>query len=156
MTKDEVLGFIEDLGGKSVRDEFDRYLIETGELPLEDCAEKSGLKVHWKKPDGLFWGCDFKNLEGSQTVQNIILDGPAYKCGLNHGDEIIGAHGWRLKSSTWESFQKTLKVGEPVEFLIARQGKMLKIDVSPEGAPKEIEKLEVVDQKLFKTVYLSY
>lgn len=156
VTKDEVLDFIEDLGGISVRNEFDRYLIETGELPLEECAEKSGLKIHWKKPEGLYWGCDFKSVEGSQTVQNVLLDGPAHKCGLNHGDEIISAHGWRLKPSSWEGFLKTLKAGEPVEFLISRQGKMLKIDVSPEEGPKEIEKLEVADNKLFEKVLLSY
>jgi predicted metalloprotease with PDZ domain len=156
MSKEEVLEILEKISGEDIRNDFERLLVNTGELPLVESCEKAGLKVHFKQSEDHYWGCDFKNQNGSQVVQNIVLDGPAHKCGLNHGDEIIGAEGWRLTGESFNSFCKTLKKSAPVEFLIARQGRLLTIEVAPEKAPQEIEKLEIKDRALFEKTLLQY
>lgn len=156
VTKDEVLTVLENLCGANVRNEFETYLTDTGELPLEESCERSGLEVHWHRPEGLNWGSDLSCEGKSVFVKNIVLDGPAHKCGLNHGDEIIAHEGWRLSEENLKSWQKGLKPGHSYELLISRQGRLLKIEVSPEKNPKEVEKLTVKDRKIFDEVFRSF
>jgi predicted metalloprotease with PDZ domain len=156
VTKDEVLEIIKKLCGQSVCDEFESYITETGELPLEEACERSGLEAHWQRPEGLYWGCDFKKVGDNIKIESIVLDGPAHKCGLNHGDEFLAYGGWRLTYDSLEPWQKSLKAGHSYEILINRQGRLLKIEVAPEKKTQELEKLTVKDRKKFEDVLRSF
>jgi predicted metalloprotease with PDZ domain len=155
MTKEEVLKIIYSLAGVSIGEEFESFISDTGELPLEESCERSGIKVHWHQPEGLDWGGDLKSRGENIYIENIRLDGPAHKCGLNHGDEIIGSSGQRLQSSILASWQKSLKKGQVTNLLISRQGYLLEIEVVPEAMPKEIEKLTITNPELFSRVLKS-
>lgn len=155
MSKDEVLKMIYSMTGIAIGEEFESFISDTGELPLEESCVRSGIEIHWHRPTGLDWGCDLKNRGENVFIENIRLDGPAFKCGLNHGDEIIACGGQRLQATSLAPWQKTLKKGQPLELLISRQGSLLTIDVSPEEMPREIEKLTIKDPKAFKRVMKS-
>ncbi len=155
MTKEEVLKIIYSLAGVSIGEEFESFISDTGELPLEVSCERSGIEVHWHQPEGLDWGCDLKSRGENIYIENIRLDGPAHKCGLNHGDEIIAFSGQRLQSSILASWQKSLKKGQAINLLISRQGFLLEIVVAPEAMPKEIEKLTISSPELYSKVFKS-
>lgn len=149
VTKDEVLKMLESLAGKAIADEFEGFISETGELPLEETCKRSGLELKWNSPEGLYWGCDFQKSGDNVLVKNVVLDGPAFKCGLNHNDEIIAFEGNRLTYSSFESWQKSLTKNHSYELLMARDGRLLKIEIAPESMPKEVKQIVVNDSKQF-------
>lgn len=147
--KDEVLSFIAQLAGQNVADEFESYLSQTGALPLEEAAKRQGLEFKWHQPEDLDWGFEWKVKGENLFVEKVRLDGPAHKCGLNHGDEILAVAGMRLNKSNYKQWEKTLKKDETLELLISRFGKLLKIDTTVSQMPREIEKITIADSKEF-------
>ncbi|MCR9205367.1 MAG: hypothetical protein NXH75_12365, partial [Halobacteriovoraceae bacterium] len=148
--KDEVLSMIEQLVGKKATDEFEAYLSQTGDLPLEESAERCGLTFEWKDSEELDWGFDWRVKGDNLFVENIVLDGPGHKCGLNHGDEILAVEGIRLNKENYKQWEKTLKKDDNIGLLINRFGRLLQIDTTVGKRPKEIEKVSVSDPKVFK------
>lgn len=147
--KDEVLSMIESLIGKKATDEFESYLSQTGDLPLEESAERCGLKLEWKESSELDWGFSWKIDGENLFVENVVLDGPGYKSGLNHGDEILAVEGIRLSKTNYKQWEKTLKKDENLGLLISRHGKLMQIDTTVGKKVKEIEKIVVKDPKIF-------
>lgn len=151
--KSEVMAMIEQLAGKKAADEFDEYLSQTGDLPLEESAKRCGLKIEWKQPEGLEWGFDWKVKGDNLFVENVILDSPGYRCGLNHGDEILAAEGIRLNKDNHKQWEKTLKKDENIGLLISRFGRLLQIETTVGAKPKEVEKISIEDHSTFKKAF---
>ena len=63
------------------------------------------------------------------TVSSVRPDSPASDIGLNNGDEVIAVDGYRVTSSV-DSRLSNYKVGDEMELLIARRGKMLKLTLT--------------------------
>ena len=150
VTKAEVLDMIESIGGGKIKDEFEGFISTTFELPLEECCGHIGLKFEWDTLKELYWGGDWSVHEERLLIKNIIMDGPLFKAGLNHGDEILAAGGVRLLASNKGSWEKSLEAGKPVELLISRQGHLLTIDVAPESSPRELKSIEITNESLFR------
>ncbi|MCS6919021.1 MAG: M20/M25/M40 family metallo-hydrolase [Fimbriimonadales bacterium] len=71
--------------------------------------------------------------------EGVLLDGvapgsPAEKAGLKQGDRIVAAMGQRVKNiEELTALYEKMEPGKPVEFTIIREGRELKIQVTPEA-----------------------
>ncbi len=71
--------------------------------------------------------------------EGVLLDGvapgsPAEKAGLRPGDRIVAAMGQRVKSiEELTSLYEKMEAGKPVEFTVIREGKEIKVQVTPEA-----------------------
>jgi len=148
MTKDEFMAFLRDLTNEEISNQFDSFISDTTELPLEELCDDVGLEFNYKKEVEGSFGFDWKE-EGTQLfVDKITLDGPAYKCGLNTGDEVLAVNGFRLTSTMYKNWLKTLEPSDhKMSFLISRQGKTKVIDISYAKGPQVLEKIEIKDEK---------
>lgn len=67
--------------------------------------------------------------DGIVTVSGVTLDSPAYEVGLNRDDEIIAINGFRVSRSV-DSRLSQYKVGDEIEMLISRRGKLMTFRVT--------------------------
>ena len=63
------------------------------------------------------------------TVSNVRPDSPAADIGLNNGDEVIAVDGYRVTSSV-DSRLSNYKIGDEMELLVARRGRMMTLTLT--------------------------
>ncbi|MCX7992469.1 MAG: PDZ domain-containing protein [Fimbriimonadales bacterium] len=78
-------------------------------------------------------------LPGYSEQDGVLLEGvapgsPAEKAGLRAGDRVVAAMGQRVKNiEELTSLYEKMEPGKPVEFTIIREGKEIKVQVTPEA-----------------------
>ncbi len=159
MTKEEFMEILRSLTNEEVVNQFESYIAHTTELPLEELCREIGLEFKYtedKEIQGDF-GFDWKEDGQRLFADKIILDGPAYKHGLNAGDEILAINGFRVTTSMYKNLLKTLKVGDQLQnLLISRQGKTLSLEIPYSRGSKTLASIEVKDEnKATKALKLS-
>ena len=63
------------------------------------------------------------------TVSSVVADSPATKAGLNPDDEILAINDYRLTGSI-ESWINKYQVGDELDFLISRGGRLTHLPVT--------------------------
>ncbi len=84
-------------------------------------ARQAPARATSKRP---WLGFRSSSSDGKVTVSSVSPDSPATEVGLNIDDEIIALDGYRVTSSV-ESRLSQYEVGDEVELLIARRGKLM-------------------------------
>ena len=148
MTKDEVYQLIEQLAGKEVKEEFSEWVETTKELPLEEAFNAMGVAFEWESYSGSYLGINFKFKGERCFVGSIDLDSPAYKCGLNAGDEILFINGQRILKPDVERLPFYLSESKEYEIAVSRLNQLQQVLVIPGKGPKLLKELKVFDQKL--------
>lgn len=147
ITKEEFMNFLSEVTNESVVNQFDSYIAYTTELPLEELCGEVGLKFTYNKEVGGDFGFDWKEDGQRLFVSKIVLDGPAYKSGLNSGDEILAVNGFRLTSTMYKNWLKTMSPNDhAMSFLISRQGKTSTVEIPFGKAAQVLEKIEILDE----------
>jgi predicted metalloprotease with PDZ domain len=98
------------------------WLEKTMAVPIHDCLNALGLQaiaIHSKHADV---GIQLSKQKGRLLINKVIPDGPAEQAGLVPGDELIGAHDWRLRGL--EHWQALLQGPEQIPVLYARRGRL--------------------------------
>lgn len=154
VTKEEVMEMIETLAGTEVRDEFDKMLSTTEELPLESCFSAMGVEFEYE-PIGekAFIGARYK-MDGERVlIESVMLDGPAHRCGLNAGDELISLGGWRVLKSSLSDMEASLKINQTYPVVIHRLGRIEQIELTPTAfAQNTLKALKLSDSKKLAAV----
>lgn len=93
------------------------------------------------------------------TVSRVVPDSPGYEAGVNNGDEIIAINDFRVSGSI-DSRLRQFEIGDQLDFLIARRGKLLHLKVTIGSRETESWKLRFVskpsdDQKAQRKAWLS-
>ena len=151
---EEVYLFIEALGGKDVREKFETYIGTTQEIDFTSHLKSVGLEVEWTEGKGrAYWGLE-PRFEGDRVfMDQVVLDGPAYRAGFNGGDEILFVNGCRFLKGEWEQFSRVAKMGTPHEVVVSRLGRMCKGEVICEEIPRQIKSLQVRNPSLARWVF---
>ena len=149
----EVYKMIEDLSDVKTREQFETYITTTQEIDFESHLKDVGLKVEWDEETKPYLGIKPRFLGDRVFIKMILLDGPAYKAGLNAGDEILFMNAVRFLKEQWEEFPKIAKVGTSYEFLLSRQGVLKKGHVICENALREIKSIRTVKESLTRRVF---
>lgn len=144
---EEVYTMIEELSGEQVREKFEMMITTTEDLDLEGAWREMGVEFEYESPSAAKVGARFK-FEGDRAiVESVELDGPAYKSGLNAGDELLALNGLRVLKSDVEQFNKNLYPHKKYEFMISRLGHLRRVDLTAGEGDKLLKSLKVVDAK---------
>ncbi len=107
---------------KSLAKVLPTWLEKTMAVPIHDCLNALGLQavaIHSKHADV---GMQLSKQKGRLLINKVNPDGPAEQAGLVPGDELIGAHDWRLRGL--EHWQALLQGPEQIPVLYARRGRL--------------------------------
>jgi predicted metalloprotease with PDZ domain len=86
--------------------------------------------------DAGYLGVKAEPEDGQLTVQRIRRGSPAYDAGLNVDDELIALDGYRVPPDGLKERLGRYRPGEEVTVLVARRGKLRRIDLTLGEAPR--------------------
>jgi len=134
----------EEVAGASLG-EFFRAAVESAEeLDYSEALEWFGLR--FKKPhgSGKAWvGAETKNDGGRLVVSKILRGAPAFDSGLSVDDEIVAIDGFRVRADQLGARLENYEPGVPVELLVARREKMIRVALLLGEEPGRVWHLEV-------------
>lgn len=153
VNNEQVYQMVEDLVGPEIREKFEVMTSTTEELDLESICLKAGLKFEWDKSEAPWLGFEPEFIGDRVLVRTITLDGPAYKSGLNAGDEIIAINGMRVLKDRFMDFPKFLKIDESYNVMISRLASVQAINLNVGVTPSRLKGISVLDkEKVFKVL----
>jgi predicted metalloprotease with PDZ domain len=154
MTEDEVYELFKSIGGEKILSSFKEMTTTTKDIDLETLVKTAGMKFEWENSEAPYLGLELEYSGDRVIVKAVTLDGPAYKGGINAGDEILAINGMRVLKDRFADYPKYLRVNESYEFLVSRLSMMNTLQVNVGIAPVKLKALTVVDrvkcEKVFK------
>ena len=154
-TENEIYQYIEEIGGLEIREKFETWTTTTEELDLESIAKEAGLKFEWDNLEIPYLGIDVEHSGDRVLCKSIVLDGPAFKAGLNAGDEIIAINGMRVLKDRYAEHANYLKVNKTYSFTIVRLGQLMTLDLNVESRPKKLRSISISDRVLAEKCLLA-
>lgn len=150
----EVYEMIKEIGGEDVLLKFQTWVQTTEEIDLETIFSEAGLEFKYCD-DSKPWLGIRSEFKGERVfIKDVPLDGPAYKAGLNAGDEIIAINGMRILKTRFNDFEKFLFVNNSYCFTVSRLESLMEISLTPEKAPRTIKEITVTDTELVQKVLM--
>ncbi len=151
-TEAQFIALINEVAGADLTPLIHRMTATTEPLDYAPALKYYGLKL--APPDApaegesepAWLGAKTKVENGRLLVTAVPRGTPAFAAGLDAEDEIVGLGGFRVMPDKLEERLKQLRVGEKVELLVARRGKLVPLSVTFTSKPGAW-KLEV-DPKL--------
>jgi predicted metalloprotease with PDZ domain len=108
----------------------------------EDKAE-AGEKSGGGKERAGWLGFDPEAQGGRLVVTVVKRDTPAYRAGVNVGDEVLAIGDYRVPPDGWKERLKAYRPGDKETLLVARRERLLRLPIQFGEAPKAPYKLEV-------------
>lgn len=143
---EEVMSMVESIAGKKVRDNFELRLTTTEDIDFESMYQEIGCEFVWDEPNEAELGCTFTSDGQRCLINRVIMDGPAFKCGLNAGDEIIAIDGTRFLNSDSSKVSSFLMIDKTYVFTVSRLNKLENINVLIEKKPRVLKEIKVLDE----------
>ena len=142
----EVYQMIEKIADQNPREQFETYITTTQEIDFESHLKDIGLQIEWDEETKPFLGIKARYVGEQVFIDRVLLDGPAYKAGLNAGDEILFVNSVRFLKQQWEKFPQIAQVGGQYQFYLSRQGVPLEGHVICGHAPRKIKQIRIPKQ----------
>lgn len=152
LSREEVFAMIEQVAGVAGLNAFETMVSTTEEIDFEAHLASAGVEVVYENDGKAYLGMNAQFNGDRVSVQNVLLDSPAYRCGLNAGDEILAVDSLRILKKDYESFAKILRPESSYRFLVSRLGRTIELEVCPGVSPKKIKELKVLDRKQAKAI----
>lgn len=144
---EEVLDMIEKIGNREIRELFELRISTTEDIDFESYYDEIGLEFVWEQKEVADLGVDF-TFEGDRVfLAKVYLDGPAFKAGLNAGDEILSINKQRFLKSDAEQMSKMLMLDHNYNFTVARLGTLIQLEVLVEKPRRELKMIQVKDNE---------
>jgi predicted metalloprotease with PDZ domain len=147
LTPEQVYSFVQEVGGKEIREQFETMTSTTNELDLDGLFARGNMKIDWDRSEAPWLGFDSEFSADRVLVKAVTLDGPAFKGGLNAGDEIIAINGIRVLKDRFAEHAKFLRINETYTFTIARLSTMTEVRVNVGTIPAKIKGISAVDKQ---------
>ncbi len=153
VTRTDIYRMIEEIGGEDILENFSTMVETTQDIDFESAFKRMGLELKWGEGTQSFIGADFEFSAERVLVKVIQLDSPAYKGGLNAGDEIIFLNGLRFLKEDADKIGTTLLVDRSYEFIVSRLGKLQLIEITPTRAPRQLKEIVIKERGLAEKVF---
>lgn len=126
-----------EIAGQDLSDWFATAIDSTDELKYERALKHFGLQFKKasksSKPKPVWTGLGLSSSDGVVSVTSVTRGSPAFKAGINVGDEIVALDGYRITSSDLGSKIKHFKPGDIKSCLITRRGKVVEKQIKFEA-----------------------
>ncbi len=150
VTREEVYDMVKVLGGEEILNSFSTMVETTQDIDFESVMKRMGCEMVWQESKAPYLGMDWEYVGERVVVKQVTLDSPAYKAGINPGDEMIFMNGLRFLR---EDAQDLMTVNTPYEFIISRLGKVERFEVIPVGSPRTLKEIAIRDKKLAEKAF---
>lgn len=143
LTKEEVLEMILTLSDHKLVETFDRWISTTDEIDFQTYFKNHGMDLVYESQMRSDLGLQID--PKTAVIQKIKLDGPAYRQGLNVGDEIIAIDGFRVFAHEVDQVISKLSPGKSYTFTISRLEVMKEIHLHVERMENKLSAIQVLD-----------
>lgn len=150
LTSDQVYKMVEEVGGSDIREKFEVMTSTTEELDLETICLSAGMKFEWDKSESPWLGFDPEFIGERVVVKVVILDGPAFKAGLNAGDEVLAINGMRILKDRFNDFAKYLKTNQTYTLTISRLNSLQTINLNVGVLPFKLKLISINDRTVLE------
>jgi len=152
LTPDQVYCFVEEVGGKEIREQFETMTTTTIEPDLEGIFARGGMKFEWERSEIPWLGFDAEFNADRVMVKAVTIDGPGYKGGLNAGDEILAINGVRVLKDRYGDHAKYLRINETYTFTISRLNVLREVSINVGIMPAKLKAISAADGDKLKSV----
>ncbi len=147
-TPEEFRGVAQEVAGADLSGFFHRALETTDELDYDKALDWFGLRFTEPKkkenaPQKAWLGLSTKNEDGRLVVSVVKRETPGFVAGFNVGDEIVAIGEERIVPSQWSKRQEQYRPNETVSVLIARRGRLLRLEATFGQEPEPRYALEI-------------
>jgi predicted metalloprotease with PDZ domain len=149
-TDDELIASVEKVCNCGMKSFFRDYIYNTRTVPYKDLFAGAGIEMTDLNNGQAVPYTGF-NMAGSK-VSVVERNGPAWKAGLNTGDEILSINNNRITEDPQKQLSQ-YEVGTQVNFIISRGGRIKTISLTVEQSPKvnyDLKRMENADEKMKK------
>lgn len=135
-----------DVAGRDMTEWLAEHVEQASELDYEPALKWYGLTFDPPaKPVGateagkkkIWLGAEFESAHANPVFSRIRSDGPAAAAGINVGDELIAVNDIRSTKSGIEKQLQQYAVGETLDLLIARRGRLRHLEMKATAEPKQ-------------------
>ena len=161
-----------EVAGADLADWFARALESTEELDYAEALawyglrfksaddEKDKEKDKAKKPPKAWLGLTTKADNGRMLVTGVKRGTPGFEAGFNVGDEILAIGEERVLPEAWSKRMDQYRPGERASILVARRGRLMRLDAAFATEPTSRHRLEIDpkatdDQKAHRKAWLA-
>jgi predicted metalloprotease with PDZ domain len=137
-----------DVAGEPLGDFFERCLRSTEELPYDEVLAAAGLVLDRPGPattrpgepprPELLGGMSVRSEGGRAVVQQVLADSPAYRAGVNAGDELIALNGLRVGAEGLGARLGELTAGQRAELTVFRRDVLTRLQMEIEPPPSRM------------------
>ncbi|MFL5783553.1 MAG: M61 family metallopeptidase, partial [Bacteriovoracaceae bacterium] len=124
VTKDEVFEMVKLLGGEEVMNAFITMVETTQDIDFDTTMKRMGCELVWQESKAPYLGIDWEFAGDRAIVKQVYLDSPAYKAGINPGDEVIFLNGLRFLREDVADLVGLMNVNTAYEIIVSRLGKV--------------------------------
>jgi predicted metalloprotease with PDZ domain len=147
VSREDLYKMIENLGGPDVLLKFSTMIETTQDIDFDSALKSMGCEFKWTENNQASLGVDWEGGDRA-VIKTVLLDSSAYKAGLNSGDEIIFVNGLRFMKEDASGLANNYLLDTPYEFIVSRLGKLERLEVIFEKAPKTLKEIIITDKLL--------
>ncbi len=148
VTKENVYQMVKTLGGQDVLNAFSTMVEGTEDIDFDSYLKKMGCEIRYQESNQPWIGADFEYAGDRAIVKSVLTDSPAYRSGLNAGDEVLFLNGLRLLKDEASSLASYLVLDKSYELIVSRLGKLERVEITPAKAPRTVKEIAVVNHEL--------
>ncbi len=153
VTREEVYDMVKILGGDEVLTSFSTMVETTQDIDFESVMKRMGCELIWHEPKTPYLGIDWEYSADRAIVKMVHLDSPAYKSGINPGDELIFLNGLRFLKEDAQDLLSLLDVNSSYELIVSRLGKVERFEVIPSGSPRILKEIAIRNKALAEKAF---
>jgi predicted metalloprotease with PDZ domain len=147
VTREDFYKIIQDLGGTEILQKFSLMIETTLDIDFDSALKKMGCEFKWVENNQSWLGVEWEGGERA-IIKSVLLDSPAYKSGLNSGDEIIFVNGMRFMKEDASNIPNQFLQDRNYEFIVSRLGKLERLEVMFGKSPRNLKEIAIIDRSL--------
>ncbi|HEY4001017.1 MAG TPA: PDZ domain-containing protein [Candidatus Xenobia bacterium] len=135
----------EEMAGDDMRPFFRDYVEGTAELPMADSLARFGIKTvvdHPAEPVAPWIGLHTRHEGGRTVVTEVLWEGPAWRAGINAGDELVAFDGHRLTDSNLKSRLADKRQSDRIELIVFRDDLLKRFSIELSEPPWRDQRFE--------------